>query len=594
MSTLFLTEDTTFTCNKGGIIQCSDRDNCGKKIKSTTILTTGASVSSRNGICATLTSLANGAPQQCRCQLTKWLGHSIKCTVKFTLSNKYLLTSDSFFFCPIGQGKVSVSQMWFTHVKTGFATGSVSKGKARTIEPIASESQAASKNTALGQPYSTAALGAVVPPQSGPQTANTQGTQNPDAESKSEEDKERKKSDSKLFCPIDRRTSKCKECSYPNASTNVDNNSIILRKNWENATPEPCAPWDEHYRELIGEFGHSKWKYAAHHIISGMQVFKPNIEIVRLANFYGYDINNADNCIMLVSNIDDYGNRIGGKAVNAYETMSESKIQWHVGGHSYKFDEKKTDELIKRIKYMAKPADIYDFYASKEPEIKSYAKLLEDELEKIKTSMCQNKVCRNTPDQKAAFFERIAALTQKVEKKLGSFKEKRTHSFPYYVSVMAFEYAFGLPRSAKLVLASREESGSILLEKFRVTRFTVRDHGLSFDQIESKGNEKLNPSSFSLGTINGREQCINFCENILYFIVTDGVDKNELSFMVDDQSEIFTLPDKPQLNTRGSEFLQQWQSEIIVWLNDVHKSYTYTSPMRKIKERLARLDKGGL
>lgn len=93
-----LTEKATFTCDKGGIIKCKDSGNDTVKYKGDTLLTTGATVSSKSGICAILTAMSQGTPQPCKCQLTMWMPFSPN---KFS-NGKPLLKKSSKNTCPYG------------------------------------------------------------------------------------------------------------------------------------------------------------------------------------------------------------------------------------------------------------------------------------------------------------------------------------------------------------------------------------------------------------------------------------------------------------------------------------------------------------
>ena len=67
-----------------------------------------------------------------------------------------------------------------------------------------------------------------------------------------------------------------------------------------------------------------------------------------------------------------------------------------------------------------------------------------DELNKIQYALEQHKVCRDTPQQKAAICKRLNNLSQKIKNKLGAFRNKHRDSFPYYVSKDAFDFTFNL------------------------------------------------------------------------------------------------------------------------------------------------------
>ena len=93
-----LTENARFMCDKGGIIKCKDSGNDTVKYQGATLLTIGATVDSKSGICATLTAMSQGTPQPCKCQLTAWAPFSPN---KFS-NGTPLLIKASKNACPYG------------------------------------------------------------------------------------------------------------------------------------------------------------------------------------------------------------------------------------------------------------------------------------------------------------------------------------------------------------------------------------------------------------------------------------------------------------------------------------------------------------
>ena len=99
----FLSEAATFQCNQGASI--TFKDSSKAKFKGASLLTTGASLKMKIGICAILTAMSQGAPQPCKCQLTAWTAFD----PTKTSSGNSLLTSQSKNFCSVG-GVISVQQ----------------------------------------------------------------------------------------------------------------------------------------------------------------------------------------------------------------------------------------------------------------------------------------------------------------------------------------------------------------------------------------------------------------------------------------------------------------------------------------------------
>lgn len=545
----FLTENAVFICDKGGVITCKDSGNNSVKYNGATLLTTGATVNTKAGVCLTLR-----AP--CNCQLSAWIpGFS-----PMKISNgKPLLIDTAKNFCRVGAGNISVKVSGvFGNLTTGNAPASMS------ITALTLNNSADSKQNVPATKNSTENIS----------TANISTAKVPAENSK----KLLSKPSKNLFCPYNENDAKCQNCEYPRTPTTIDNNSAKLRENYlahivdENNRDEV----DKHFLKV-----QDKFKFQAHHLISGNQIFAPikkakdgrkinrRAKLVRLANFCGYDINNAQNCIMLVMYGKNYGEQAGGKSGGAYDTMSLAKIQWHVGGHSYKFSPEETKKIQAQIRFYTKK--------NSAAPILNYVQAVSAELDKIQAELATSIVCRNSPAQKNSLIARLNKLSAEIKEKLGAFTEKPQKSFPFYVSKEAYTYAFNLPQTAKIILIRRAR-GKFLFEKFRAERFS--------EVLTSDSGKKLifNPKgakNFSLDTRENVIDCIAFCDNIEFFILAKNVDFGEISFLA---AEKFTKKLSGEI-TDGLKFLEQHDTEILVWLRDMQGEYQYTAIKKKIDER---------
>ena len=540
----FLTENAVFNCVAGGVIQCKDSGNSSVKFNGAALLTTGAAVKSKFGICAILTAEAEGTSQPCQCQLTAWLGFAPN-----KLSNgKPLLMQTSTNICGVG-GLISASVSGaFMRVTTGIAPLATNIAAAETVKPSPAQKNSASAQT---QTAADKKIPAAVAAESSQAVAQD----------------ERKN----LLCPYSSDSAKCKSCAYPQAGTQVDNDAAKLFANYTKHTQDAANrdACDAHYYEIFAQYGKTHWSYQSHHIISGNQIFAPHTELVRLANFYGYDINNALNCIRLVSREDDYGQKPGGKAASAYDAMSLSKIQWHLGGHSYKFSPEESQRIRAQINFYTKQ----NFSG----ELKNYAQLVSAELDKIETALRGRAVCRNTDRQKAAFLQRMNNLSAKVKAKLAAFTDKPQRSFPYFVSKEAYAFAFDLPRTVKIILLSRA-GDDFVFEKFRAEI----DGNLVFKPVEAKNLS--NPKSFALDSTRSKIESVIFCENVELFILADGVSFADINFIQRDESFVKKIGGDLK---SGTEFLQSHAAEIVVWAREMRTKFQYAAPKQKIRERLA-------
>ena len=158
-----------------------------------------------------------------------------------------------------------------------------------------------------------------------------------------------------MKCPYSPEKEKCRACGY--ALTKTDrvesafiegsskSPSMILRDNYEKNYEQVKIKRKhlknfETYMSELALFDHNKAGNQAHHIISAKDVLmKPQVEFVlKLVNYYGWDVNNAFNCILLAGN-KEQGNFKGRvedkKTEEKYQVMNSVKRQWHGGGHTF-------------------------------------------------------------------------------------------------------------------------------------------------------------------------------------------------------------------------------------------------------------------
>lgn len=588
----YLTENAIFSCSMSSavIIKCKETSNKKVKYKGTVLLTKNAKIDTKAGICTVLTAQAQGTPQQCRCSLSAWINYSMNTTAQ----GSAFLTKDSRNSCIYG-GLISVkiSGMFFPKVvkdsKANISSINWLKPFVETIQKNTGKMPKSIKSVDINNSGSLKAGGLSFQVINQEKTVNTSdfklNTVQPLANKA-----EIKSKTQNLLCNMDK-GERCKHCQYPSASVDVNNDSIKLRRNYENQSDDEKDDYDRYYEDIFNNFTEKYWTDAAHHIISGNQVFKKCQAIVKLANFYneeylsgntaykGYDINSAKNCIMLISKDVEYSKKVDSKVeknISAYDAMSTTGIQWHLGGHSYTFNKEEIPVLHQRIKLFTK---------KEARELKNYAELIEEELNKIQISMCKNKVCRATPRQNIAFVTRMNNLSAKIKKYLGDFRIKPHRSYPYYVSQEAFRYTFSLPRTGKIMLVRQgDKENSLLLEKFRVKRFedTImdRDKNLDFSRIFNE-QDGQNPKEFVFNDEQSKKDCIYFCDNIEHFILINNPNLNLLPFKIDVEN-ILSLQGIEKISSE--QFLQQHDTEILVFLRN--NVVTYTAPVKKIKERL--------
>ena len=206
----YLNEGAIFTCAffaGAGMITCSEGSN-SKAIAGSKMLTTGAKLKSKTGLCSMF--LVNGVPQPCQCQLTSWLGFS---TSSFACGNP-LLTSASSNTCGFRGGKITcVSSGVSGKVgKGGFAPGIEIHGFTALIPLVSAVQQIKQKQNETGN-------------------GNKAGQAGGSVQAKAQVS-EKKSPDDNLLCPG---CEKQAQCSYFNATDRLEeneNNSIQLQSNY--------------------------------------------------------------------------------------------------------------------------------------------------------------------------------------------------------------------------------------------------------------------------------------------------------------------------------------------------------------------------
>lgn len=402
-------------------------------------------------------------------------------------------------------------------------------------------------------------------------------------------------------------TYKCDKCdkkSCPHradkskTSTSVNNNSTALRNNYAKATgvhgaltetDSSGAPLlkdtkahrvytdsEEKAKEIDDPA--SLWRYAAHHLISGDQVFSKLPELVTIANQCGYDINNARNCVILPTNYDakplalrqaadseddtvETGNR-----VSAWDAMSLSRMQWH-GSHHVYMKSLNTLNDIDLIKSRIK------FFTKKEParELKDYAALLFEEMEKVRSYFNNRPVCG------AAFVSRLDNICAKIRAKLADFADGYHKSYPWYVSREAFSFAFELPTTFKIIVA-RDEHGQLRMEKYRLSRKQQGPVTVNLKESVTLAQPVSHDDAI---------KCILFCSNVLHFVFLGNATSACLPFSIDAR-HVYSVTSGGMLGdsaaAEGSAHIEKHASEYLLWAQQTSDD-GYVAPLEMIRKR---------
>lgn len=364
--------------------------------------------------------------------------------------------------------------------------------------------------------------------------------------------------------------SEWKECEYLKAEysgNSIDNNSGTLDKNYKKNYSAQYEEYCSLSDRCNAESTEGQWSKAAHHIISGDQIFSKHPYLVKLANFYGYDINNADNCILLPTTHDFEGKTGVAKQANGYIAMSYMKQQWHVGHHSYTIDSATVENINSYLEKTANSNIV--FYKNYMEAVEHEINILESKYKKIS---CRKK---EFDSKSKRFAENMNKVSKKVGQKLLDFKNGPKRSFPYYVSKEAIRYAFDVPQKKKfIVIYSKEnkyrKSSQLTAVKMTVTRYKKDSYEVLFSADEEH-------------VFSDARSFIFFANNVKYFICLTSDFK--IPWIIDNSRE-YVLNDTTSLGDLNS-YCQNNKQKIISFIEGRENGEMYYDPASKIiKQRL--------
>ncbi len=256
-----------------------------------------------------------------------------------------------------------------------------------------------------------------------------------------------------MKCPYSPEKEKCRTCGYLLAKTDrvesalIEGSSktpsMILRENYEKNYGQVKSRRKylknfENYMAELTLFDRNRAGNQAHHIISAKDVLmKPQVEFVlKLVNYYGWDVNNAFNCILLAGNKEqgDFKGRVEDKKTEEkYQIMNTVKRQWHGGGHEF------------------------SVHNSEEFE-GDYATLVTDKLMEVMNGLSSS-FCRRIGEEnkyyekgRTEFINRMNVFIDYICDKLADFEKNPRNSHPFYVSADAFQYSYGIPENWKFLV----------------------------------------------------------------------------------------------------------------------------------------------
>lgn len=443
----FLTTKTQFQCAASPSVKFTVSASGKVEYKNSKVLTTSAKLTG-SGICSILTAMAQNVPQPCQFQQTSW----INCDMTRKANGENLLTDKSFCNC-FSTPTPSVIKV-FTPLLFGFQSGNFSAQNAQAITalpPLDNENKSIKADN----------LQAIN------STLKAESKQENEVVAAKKADENAAESTEKVGYSL-----KCLTCTKKNCQYRLDafkdfSDKVIkkgskdLSKNYHKylEATENFNEADKAYRKSIELKG--GWDYAAHHIIPAIQVFAKFPELVKVANACGYDINCAENLILLPrvyeedednkdnSNKDEVKKD---KSHLAVEVMAFIGMQWHAGNHDYPTKDEELARLVQS--HMGRRRRV---------KIKNYVELVTEDVRKIKLPadgiICPEKVIMS-----------VNKVSAKVRKKLAAFKENPKASYPYYVSRKAYFFAFKASRFNKLTAWGR---GGLRLIHRRIRKFIL-------------------------------------------------------------------------------------------------------------------------
>ncbi len=331
---------------------------------------------------------------------------------------------------------------------------------------------------------------------------------------------------------------KMSECPYINATSTISVNgaSEKLRKN----SPQKEAEYNEYSDRKMKRYKVS-WNNQAHHIISINAVYCQYPQLVKLGNYFGYDINCQENCYFLPcwEKDDGYGQKDSHyKKAQAYQVMNVSGLQWHVGQHSYRTD---IPDNIKEKYPELRDMDCYNDKVNK--DIKLFLNKCSERFDGI----CPEE---NYEEHKKWFIDNMNAISETIGEYLNLFGNNPKDSFPYFVSLEALRFAYEVPRSSKVILIYTTAT-KWCLKKYKFTN-TLKSYDIQLELLDSKEITITEPHKDD--TIRN---LILFCENVSCFLIADELQIFKLPFQYNVRCQYIRDSEKDEKESHFSAMLAE-------------------------------------
>ena len=222
------------------------------------------------------------------------------------------------------------------------------------------------------------------------------------------------------------------ECAYLKTSheppeADESKNAAILKANMAGDTFDSYVKICRTIETLSFE-GNKLYSTAHHHLIPVNQCFRAHPKIVKLANYYGYDINSALNGVCLPMMTEGYQRQSAAdKRRIAFKAMEALALQWHVGPHQYSLPKAVAEQFRKTGKR----------------GIRNYKDTVDDMLIQFESTLRKTGCRLSTYSEEAETFRSsMDHISKKILKKVLAFSGNPQNPFCIYVSKMAFYFAF--------------------------------------------------------------------------------------------------------------------------------------------------------
>ena len=424
MGEVYLNDAILFKCKFGATFRgCSSVNTLikGKKALNSSVLV--QNIDAAPVLCKDLPPLPNGQQQPCPCYLAmkapvpvNWISAS-----KIKINGASALTNKSYFSCPI-QNRVEPSS---------FDKINVNNSINKAYDNISFDSRykkhaaAANKNLAA---------------KSSREEVNNASLNNSDSENLAESFEENYKY---ALCDY-KNCGKVKVCKYIKTPNSIegygpyDGNSTFLKENMKKNANVSYEKETNEITSILSPLGEN-YTVQHHHIIPSKQCYNKVSELVKLGNFYEYNINNANNGICLPSG-GGYGkpNALDENISISFRAMNKTSKQWHIGGHSM--------SLLINTLHQIQPFVEDVLCENATAAITGYDQSV---TEKLRQFLSLNKnnyldTCRveDYDRQKKDFCSKMDRISLWIRKKLINYNENPKNHQWYYISKMSLYYAF--------------------------------------------------------------------------------------------------------------------------------------------------------